>query len=283
MGLRTLDQDGAPLELMILEFAEQAKLYVPLTRLDLIQKYRSSEAGPAPELNKMGGAAWAKTKARVKKAMQDMTGELLKLYAQRQAALGYAFTPDSQMMREFEDAFDYNETDDQLSAIADIKRDMESTQPMDRLLCGDVGYGKTEVAMRAALKAVQDSKQVAVLTPTTVLSFQHFQSFKKRLRTSPSTVEMISSFRTAKEQKKILEDTAAGKVDILIGTHRLLSKDLVFQDLGLLVVDEEQRFGVRHKERLKQMRAHIDVLAMSATPIPRTLHMSLLGLRDMSP
>ena len=282
MGLRTIDQDGAPLELMILEFAEQAKLYVPLTRLDLIQKYRSSEAGPAPELNRMGGAAWAKTKARVKKAMQDMTGELLKLYAQRQAAVGYAFTPDSQIMREFEDAFDYNETDDQLAAIADIKRDMESTQPMDRLLCGDVGYGKTEVAMRAALKAVQDSKQVAVLTPTTVLSFQHFQSFKKRFARFPVNIEMISSFRTAKEQKKILEDTAAGKVDILIGTHRLLSKDLVFQDLGLLVVDEEQRFGVRHKERLKQMRAHIDVLAMSATPIPRTLHMSLLGLRDMS-
>ncbi|MGI4758276.1 MAG: transcription-repair coupling factor [Janthinobacterium lividum] len=282
MGLRSMEQDGAPLELMILEFAEQAKLYVPLTRLDLIQKYRSSDSGPAPELNRMGGAAWAKTKARVKKAMQDMTGELLKLYAQRQAALGYAFTPDSQMMREFEDAFDFTETDDQISAIADIKRDMESTQPMDRLLCGDVGYGKTEVAMRAALKAVQDSKQVAVLTPTTVLSFQHFQSFKKRFARFPVNVEMISSFRTAKEQKKILEDTAAGKVDILIGTHRLLSKDIAFQDLGLLVVDEEQRFGVRHKERLKQMRAHIDVLAMSATPIPRTLHMSLLGLRDMS-
>ncbi len=282
MGLRLFEGEGAPLEMMILEFAEQVKLYVPLTRLDLIQKYRSSESGPAPELNKMGGAAWAKTKARVKKAMQDMTGELLKLYAQRQAALGYAFTPDSQMMREFEDAFDYSETDDQIAAIADIKRDMESTQPMDRLLCGDVGYGKTEVAMRAALKAVQDSKQVAVLTPTTVLSFQHFQSFKKRFARFPVNVEMISSFRTAKEQKKILEDTAAGKVDILIGTHRILSKDIAFQDLGLLVVDEEQRFGVRHKERLKQMRAHIDVLAMSATPIPRTLHMSLLGLRDMS-
>ncbi len=282
MGLRTIDQDGAPIELMILEFAEQAKLYVPLTRLDLIQKYRSSDTGPAPELNKMGGAAWAKTKARVKKAMQDMTEELLKLYAQRQAAHGYAYSPDSQMMREFEDAFDFQETDDQIAAIADIKRDMESTQPMDRLLCGDVGYGKTEVAMRAAFKAVQDSKQVAVLTPTTVLSFQHYQSFKKRYANFPVNVEMVSRFRTAKEQKKILEDTAAGKVDILIGTHRLLSKDVVFQDLGLLVVDEEQRFGVRHKERLKQMRAHIDVLAMSATPIPRTLHMSLLGLRDMS-
>ncbi len=282
VGLRTIDQDGAPLELMILEFAEQAKLYVPLTRLDLIQKYRSSDTGPAPELNKMGGAAWAKTKARVKKAMQDMTEELLKLYAQRKATHGYAFSPDGQMMREFEDAFDFNETDDQIAAIADIKRDMESTQPMDRLLCGDVGYGKTEVAMRAAFKAVQDSKQVAVLTPTTVLSFQHYQSFKKRFACFPVNVEMVSRFRTAKQQKQILEDTAAGKVDILIGTHRLLSKDVIFQDLGLLVVDEEQRFGVRHKERLKQMRAHIDVLAMSATPIPRTLHMSLLGLRDMS-
>ncbi len=282
MGLRTLDQEGAPLELMILEFAEQAKLYVPLTRLDLIQKYRSSEGGPAPELNRMGGAAWAKTKARVKKAMQDMTGELLKLYAQRQAALGYSYSPDSQMMREFEEAFDFNETDDQISAIADIKRDMESTQPMDRLLCGDVGYGKTEVAMRAAFKAVGDSKQVAVLTPTTVLAFQHFQSFKKRFARFPVKVELISRFRTAKEQKQILEDAASGKVDILIGTHRLISKDVAFQDLGLLVIDEEQRFGVRHKEKLKQLRAHIDVLSMSATPIPRTLHMSLLGLRDMS-
>ncbi|ADV81376.1 transcription-repair coupling factor [Terriglobus saanensis] len=282
MGLRTIDQEGMPLELMILEFAEQAKLYVPLTRLDLIQKYRTADTGPAPELNKMGGAAWAKTKARVKKAMQDMTAELLKLYAQRQSAEGFVFAPDNNLQREFEDAFDFNETDDQLSAIADIKRDMESTQPMDRLLCGDVGYGKTEVAMRAAFKAVQDSKQVAVLTPTTVLSFQHYQSFKKRFARFPVNVEMISRFRTAKEQKKILEDVADGKVDILIGTHRLLSKDIAFQDLGLLVVDEEQRFGVRHKERLKQMRAAIDVLAMSATPIPRTLHMSLLGLRDMS-
>ncbi len=281
MGLRVLD-DGSGLELMILEFAEQAKLYVPLTRLDLIQKYRSSEGGPAPELNRMGGVAWAKTKARVKKAMEDMSGELLKLYAQRQSALGYAYSPDSQMMREFEEAFDFNETDDQLSAIVDIKRDMESTQPMDRLLCGDVGYGKTEVAMRAAFKAVGDSKQVAVLTPTTVLAFQHFQSFKKRFARFPVRVELLSRFRTAKEQKLVLEDAAAGKVDILIGTHRLISKDVAFQDLGLLVIDEEQRFGVRHKEKLKHLRAHIDVLSMSATPIPRTLHMSLLGLRDMS-
>ena len=282
-GLRVIEEnDAPPLELMILEFADQAKLYVPLTRLDLIQKYRSSETGPPPELNRLGTQSWQKTKARVKKAMADMTGELLKLYAQRQAAQGTPFSPDTNMQHEFEDAFDFNETDDQLTAIADIKRDMESAQPMDRLLCGDVGYGKTEVAMRAAFKAVQDGKQVAVLTPTTVLSFQHFESFKRRFANFPVNIEMISRFRTAKEQKVILEKVEQGKVDILIGTHRLLSKDLKFQDLGLLVVDEEQRFGVRHKERLKQMRAAIDVLSMSATPIPRTLHMSLIGLRDMS-
>jgi transcription-repair coupling factor (superfamily II helicase) len=282
-GLRILDQpDAPPLELMILEFADEAKLYVPLTRLDLIQKYRSTETGPAPQLNRLGNPAWAKTKARVKKAMQDMAEELLKLYAQRKAAVGTAFSPDNNLQREFEDAFDFNETEDQLNSIADIKRDMESTQPMDRLLCGDVGYGKTEVAMRAAFKAVQDGKQVAILTPTTVLCFQHFESFKRRFSKFPVIVEMISRFRTAKEKKDVLERTADGKVDILIGTHAILSQTLKFQDLGLLVVDEEQRFGVRHKERLKQMRAAIDVLAMSATPIPRTLHMSLVGLRDMS-
>ena len=282
-GLRTIDQpDGSALELMILEFADEAKLYVPLTRLDLIQKYRSTESGPAPQLNRLGNPAWAKTKARVKKAMEDMAEELLKLYAQRKAAVGTAFSPDNNMQREFEDAFDFSETDDQIQAIADIKSDMESTQTMDRLLCGDVGYGKTEVAMRAAFKAVQDGKQVAVLTPTTVLCFQHFESFKRRFARFPVNVEMISRFRSAKEKKQILERTEQGNVDILIGTHALLSQGLKFQDLGLLVVDEEQRFGVRHKERLKQIRAAIDVLSMSATPIPRTLHMSLMGLRDMS-
>jgi transcription-repair coupling factor (superfamily II helicase) len=281
-GLREIEQDGVSLEFMILEFAEGARLYVPLTRLDLIQKYRSTEAGPAPVLNRLGSQQWAKTKARVRKAMQDMADELLKLYAQRKAAQGHAFPPDNEFQREFEDAFDFTETDDQISAIADIKRDMESTLPMDRLLVGDVGYGKTEVAMRAAFKAVQDGRQVAVLTPTTVLSFQHFETFKSRFRQFPITVEMISRFRTQKEQKLILEQVENGRVDILIGTHRLLSKDIEFQNLGLLVVDEEQRFGVRHKERLKQMRREIDVLAMSATPIPRTLHMSMVGLRDMS-
>jgi transcription-repair coupling factor (superfamily II helicase) len=282
IGLREIEQDGLVVEFMILEFAEQAKLYVPLTRLDLIQKYRSTETGPAPVLNRLGSQQWTKTKARVKKAMEDMADELIKLYAERKAARGTAFSADNEFQHEFEEAFDFNETDDQLRAVEDIKRDMESEQPMDRLLCGDVGYGKTEVAMRAAFKAVQDGKQVAVLTPTTVLCFQHFESFKRRFSQFPITVEMLSRFRTAKEQKEIVERVEAGKVDVLIGTHRLLSKDLKFQDLGLLVVDEEQRFGVRHKERLKQMRREIDVLAMSATPIPRTLHMSMVGLRDMS-
>ena len=281
-GLKEIVQDGLSVEFMILEFAEAAKLYVPLTRLDLIQKYRSTDAGPAPVLNRLGSQQWTKTKARVRKAMQDMAGELLKLYAERTAAEGTAFSKDSEFQREFEESFDYSETEDQLSAIRAIKYDMESPRPMDRLLCGDVGYGKTEVAMRAAFKAVQDGKQVAVLTPTTILSFQHFETFKKRFAQFPINVEMISRFRTAKEQKDIVERVEMGKVDILIGTHRLLSKDIKFQDLGLLVVDEEQRFGVRHKERLKQMRKEIDVLAMSATPIPRTLHMSLVGLRDMS-
>jgi transcription-repair coupling factor (superfamily II helicase) len=281
-GLKEIVQDGLAVEFMILEFAEQAKLYVPLTRLDLIQKYRSTDTGPSPVLNKLGSQQWVKTKARVRKAMQDMAGELLKLYAARHTAQGTAFSPDNEFQHEFEDSFDYRETDDQLTAIAAIKQDMEATTPMDRLLCGDVGYGKTEVAMRAAFKAVQDGKQVAVLTPTTVLCFQHFETFKRRFAQFPIHIEMLSRFRTLKEQKEIVERVEAGKVDILIGTHRVLSKDIKFQDLGLLVVDEEQRFGVRHKERLKQMRKEIDVLAMSATPIPRTLHMSLVGLRDMS-
>ena len=281
-GLKEIVQDGLPVEFMILEFAEQAKLYVPLTRLDLIQKYRSTDAGPAPVLNKLGSQQWTKTKARVRKAMQDMAAELLKLYAERHTAQGTSFSPDNEFQREFEGSFDYRETDDQLTAIAAVKQDMEASTPMDRLLCGDVGYGKTEVAMRAAFKAVQDGKQVAVLTPTTVLAFQHFETFKRRFSQFPITVEMMSRFRSPKEQKVIVEQIETGKADILIGTHRILSKDIKFQDLGLLIVDEEQRFGVRHKERLKQLRKEIDVLAMSATPIPRTLHMSLVGLRDMS-
>src|SRR5277367_6192222 len=280
-GLKEINQGDGTAEFMLLEYADAARLYVPLTRLDLVQKYRSSE-GAKPVLNHLGSQAWGKTKARVRKAMKDMTDELIKLYAQRQAARGHIFPPDTEWMKEFEDSFEFNETEDQAQAIADVKRDMESQLPMDRLLCGDVGYGKTEVAMRAAFKALSDNKQVAVLAPTTVLAFQHYETFKQRFAPFPLTVEMISRFRTPKQVKEILARVAVGKVDILIGTHRLLSKDVKFSDLGLLVVDEEQRFGVRHKERIKQMRMEVDVLTMSATPIPRTLHMSLVGLRDMS-
>ncbi len=280
-GLKEINQGDGPAEFMQLEFAESTRLYVPLTRLDLIQKYRSAE-GAKPVLSHLGTATWAKTKARVRKAMQDMADELLKLYAQRQMAQGHAFPSDSEWMKEFEDAFEFTETEDQAQAITDVKVDMESGRPMDRLLCGDVGYGKTEVAMRAAFKAISDNKQVAVLAPTTVLAFQHYETFKQRFAAFPVAIEMISRFRSPKQQKEILQKAEAGKIDVLIGTHRILSKDIKFSDLGLLIVDEEQRFGVRHKERLKQMRKQVDVLTMSATPIPRTLHMSLVGLRDMS-
>ncbi|MGA8762166.1 MAG: transcription-repair coupling factor [Candidatus Sulfotelmatobacter sp.] len=280
-GLKEINHGDGPAEFMLLEFAEAARLYVPLTRLDLVQKYRSSE-GAKPALSHLGTAAWTKTKARVRKAMKDMADELLKLYAERKTAEGHAFPPGTEWFREFEDAFEFSETEDQAQAIKDVVRDMETAQPMDRLLCGDVGYGKTEVAMRAAFKAVSDNKQVAVLAPTTVLAFQHYETFKQRFAAFPVTIEMISRFRNAKQQKDILQKTETGKIDVLIGTHRILSKDLKFSDLGLLIVDEEQRFGVRHKERIKQMRKQVDVLTMSATPIPRTLHMSLVGLRDMS-
>jgi transcription-repair coupling factor (superfamily II helicase) len=280
-GLKEINHGDGPAEFMLLEFADAARLYVPLTRLDLVQKYRSSE-GAKPVLSHLGTQSWSKTKARVRKAMKDMADELLKLYAERKTAVGHQFPPSNEWYREFEDAFEYNETEDQAQAIKDVIRDMESTQPMDRLLCGDVGYGKTEVSMRAAFKAIADNKQVAVLAPTTVLAFQHYETFKQRFAPFPVTVDMISRFRNARQQKEILQKTEAGKIDILIGTHRILSKDIKFFDLGLLIVDEEQRFGVRHKERIKQMRKQVDVLTMSATPIPRTLHMSLVGLRDMS-
>jgi transcription-repair coupling factor (superfamily II helicase) len=281
LGIREIAQGDQKGDFMLLEYAAESKLYVPLTRLDLVQKYRG--AGEAkPHLDRLGGVTWEKTKSRVRAKMRDMADELLKLYAQRRMAQGFAFSPDSNWQREFEDSFEYGATKDQLSATLQIKGDMESDQPMDRLLCGDVGFGKTEVAMRAAFKALGDGKQVAVLAPTTVLSFQHYETFKRRFASFPVRIELVSRFRTAKEIKTALEEVAAGKVDVLIGTHRLLSKDVVFSDLGLLIVDEEQRFGVGHKERLKQLRHNVDVLTMSATPIPRTLHMSLLGLRDMS-
>ncbi len=281
VGIREIVQGDQKGDFMLLEYAGESKLYVPLTRLDLVQKYRG--AGEAkPHLDRLGGVTWEKTKSRVKAKMRDMADELLKLYAQRRMSKGFAFSLDSNWQREFEDAFEYMPTKDQLSAVERIKSDMEAEQPMDRLLCGDVGFGKTEVAMRAAFKALGDGKQVAVLAPTTVLSFQHYETFKRRFASFPVRVELVSRFRSPKEVKAVLEDLATGKVDVLIGTHRLLSQDVKFYDLGLLVVDEEQRFGVRHKERLKQLKHNVDVLTMSATPIPRTLHMSLLGLRDMS-
>ena len=280
-GLRQIESDGHRGEFMLLRYAEDARLYVPLERMDLVQSYRVVE-GSHPTLDKLGGTGWNTRKTRVRKSLEDMAEQLLTLYAARKTAQGFAFSADGNFQREFEDAFEFEETADQNTAIADIKRDMERPTPMDRLLCGDVGYGKTEVAMRAAFKSVSDSKQVAVLAPTTVLAFQHFETFKQRFAAFPVRIEMLSRFRTAAEQKKILADVEAGKVDVVIGTHRLLSKDVKFQDLGLLVVDEEQRFGVAHKERLKEMRQNVDALALSATPIPRTLHMSLVGLRDMS-
>ncbi|HKQ87045.1 MAG TPA: transcription-repair coupling factor [Candidatus Acidoferrales bacterium] len=280
-GLRQITSEAATGEFMLLRYAEDAKVYVPLARLDLIQKYQSLGGAP-PALDKLGTTVWEARKSRVRKSIDDMAEKLLELYAERKASTGHAFSPDSNFQREFEDAFDFEETPDQLRAIAEVKRDMESPLPMDRLLCGDVGYGKTEVAMRAAFKAVSDSKQVAVLGPTTVLAFQHFETFRGRFAAFPVRIEMLSRFRSEKEQKKVIEDLEAGKVDIVIGTHRILSKDVKFADLGLLVVDEEQRFGVAHKERIKELRKNVDVLTMSATPIPRTLHMSLVGLRDMS-
>ncbi len=281
LGTREVAQGDQKGDFMLIEYAAESKLYVPLTRLDLVQKYRGAGEGK-PHLDRLGGVTWEKTKSRVKAKMRDMADELLKLYAQRRLSKGFAFSPDSNWQREFEDAFEYTSTKDQITAVSHIKGDMESEQPMDRLLCGDVGFGKTEVAMRAAFKALGDGKQVAVLAPTTVLAFQHYETFKRRFASFPVRVELASRFRSSKEVKATLEELAAGKVDVLIGTHRLLSADVQFYDLGLLVVDEEQRFGVKHKERLKQIRHNVDVLTMSATPIPRTLHMSLLGLRDMS-
>jgi transcription-repair coupling factor (superfamily II helicase) len=281
LGLREIEQGEACGDYMLIEYAAGSKLYVPLSRMDLIQRFRGAgEAQPA--LDRLGGATWSRTKSRVKAKMRDMAEELLKLYAQRKLAEGFLFSNDSTWQREFEEAFEYTETKDQLTAVQDIKRDMESPQPMDRLLCGDVGFGKTEVVMRAAFKALGDGKQVAVLAPTTVLAFQHYETFRRRFQPFPVRVEMLSRFVPPKQLRGILNDVAEGKVDIAIGTHRLLSADVQFRDLGLVIIDEEQRFGVKHKERLKQLRQSVDAVAMSATPIPRTLHMSLLGLRDMS-
>jgi transcription-repair coupling factor (superfamily II helicase) len=280
-GLQVLDLQGRKGEFMLLFYADEAKLYVPVERLDLVQRYSSAE-GHEPQLDKLGGLGWQKTKAKAKRAMRDMADELLRLYAERKLVGGYAFTADSPWQREFEDGFEYVPTPDQETAIEDVKTDMEGATPMDRLLCGDVGYGKTEVAMRAAFKAAMDSKQVAVLAPTTVLAYQHFETFSARFAPFPVKIDLLSRFRSLKEQKEVVKRVEEGEVDIIIGTHRILSKDIRFRDLGLVVVDEEQRFGVAHKERLKQLKKKVDVLTLSATPIPRTLNMSLMGLRDMS-
>jgi transcription-repair coupling factor (superfamily II helicase) len=266
-------------EFLELRYHGEDKLFVPVERLDLVQKYTG---GTRPPLDRLGGSSWEKAKTKVKKAMRDMAEELLKLYAARKAVAGHAFSADSHWQEEFEGAFEWELTPDQATAITDIKRDMESSTPMDRLLCGDVGYGKTEVAMRGAFKAVMDGKQVAFLAPTTVLAFQHIETLRHRFAAFPVRMDVVNRFRSSQETKAILQDLAAGKLDIIVGTHRLLSKDVQFKDLGLLVVDEEQRFGVAHKERIKQMRKKIDVLTMTATPIPRTLNMSLVGIRDMS-
>src|SRR5688572_4375841 len=268
-------------EFMLLYYAEDAKLYVPVERLDLVQRYSSAE-GHQPTLDKLGGIGWQKTKAKAKRAMRDMADELLRLYAERKLVQGHSFPPDAPWQREFEEGFEYTLTPDQETAIEDVKKDMETPTPMDRLLCGDVGYGKTEVAMRAAFKAVMDGKQTAILTPTTVLAYQHFETFRQRFAPFPVKVELLSRFRSSKEQKEVVKRVEGGEVDVVIGTHRILSKDVGFRDLGLVVVDEEQRFGVAHKERLKQLKKRVDVLTLSATPIPRTLNMSLSGLRDMS-
>ena len=280
-GLKRIGVGEDIREFVVLGYQKDAKLYVPIDRLDLIQKYRSSGESKA-QVDRLGGASWAKTKSRIKKSMRRLAEDLLKLYARRELAKGHAFSADDALTKEFEEAFEYAETPDQVAAIQDVKKDMHSERPMDRLICGDVGYGKTEVAMRAAFKAVNDGKQVTVLAPTTVLAYQHSNTFRERFKGFPVNVDMISRFRNKQEQKEILERVSLGMVDILIGTHRLLSKDVKFRDLGVIIVDEEQRFGVAQKERLKQLKTQVDVLTLSATPIPRTLNMSMIGVRDLS-
>ncbi len=280
-GLEIIGTQNVEREFMLLVYADNAKLFVPVERLDLVSRYGSKE-GSSPTLDRLGGLAWHKTKAKAKRAMRDMADELLRLYAERKLVQGFAFSKDAPWQKEFEDAFPYTLTNDQASSVEEIKKDMETAVPMDRLVVGDVGYGKTEVAMRACFKAAMDGKQVAILTPTTILSYQHFETFKQRFSAFPIKIDMISRFRSRKEQKKIVAQAEKGEVDILIGTHRILSNDIKLPKLGLVVVDEEQRFGVAHKEKLKQLKKKVDVLTLTATPIPRTLNMSMIGMRDMS-
>src|SRR5437763_905905 len=281
LGLRTMRIGDKDADFLLLEYADGNQLYVPVDRLDLVSKYLGADAGAA-RLDRLGGASWQRVKESVRAALREMAEELLKLYARRSVAQGHTYQPDTPWQRECEASFRLEETPDQLRATTDVKRDMESPRPMDRLVAGDVGYGKTEVALRAAFKAVADGTQVAVLVPTTVLAQQHWSTFAERFTPFPAKVELLSRFRSPKEQKKIVEGLKNGTVDVVIGTHRLLGKDVEFKNLGLLIVDEEHRFGVAHKERVKQLRTSVDVLAMTATPIPRTLYMSLSGVRDMS-
>ena len=281
-GIEKIEMDRVTRDYMKIEYAGGSNLYVLATQLDTLQKYASGEAAKVPKLNKIGGQEWNKTKTRVRHAVKNIAQDLVKLYAERQASSGYQFGKDTIWQKEFEELFPFEETDDQLAAIEATKADMESKKIMDRLICGDVGYGKTEVAIRAAFKAVQESKQVVYLVPTTILAQQHYNTFVERMKDFPVRVDLLCRFRTPAEQKKTLEDLKKGLVDIVIGTHRVLSKDVKFKDLGLLIVDEEQRFGVTHKEKIKQLQKNVDVLTLTATPIPRTLHMSLVGIRDMS-
>ncbi|KPU42785.1 transcription-repair-coupling factor [Oxobacter pfennigii] len=280
-GVKQLVVEGIKKDYLDLRYASGDKLYVPVDQLDMVQKYIGAEGKP-PKIHKLGGTDWVKAKARVKESIKAMADDLVKLYALRQEVIGHSFPKDTPWQKQFEEEFPYEETPDQLTAIEDIKKDMERSKPMDRLLCGDVGYGKTEVAIRAAFKAVMDGKQVAFLVPTTILAEQHYNNFVERFTDFPVKIDMISRFRTPAQQKKTLLALKEGRVDMLVGTHRLLQKDVKFRDLGLLIVDEEQRFGVTHKEAIKSLKKNVDVLTLSATPIPRTLHMSLLGVRDMS-
>ena len=284
-GIEKIVVDKLSRDYIKIEYGDGGNLYVPATQLDLIQKHSgNSMDGESPKLklNKLGSSEWSKTKSKVRRAVRDIAVDLVKLYAERQAKSGFQFSPDTIWQTEFEEQFPYTETDDQMTAIEDTKKDMESKKIMDRLICGDVGYGKTEVAIRAAFKAIQDGKQVAFLVPTTILAQQHYNTFTQRMKDFPVTVELMSRFRTPAQQKQAIAGLKSGHVDIVIGTHRILSKDIIFKDLGLLIIDEEQRFGVGHKEKIKQLKSNVDVLSLSATPIPRTLHMSLIGIRDMS-
>ena len=281
-GIEKVEVDRIVKDYIKIEYRGGSNLYIPATQLDCLQKYSGADAAKAPKLNKLGTQEWNKTKSKVRGAVKNIAKELVELYAVRQEKEGYVCGPDTVWQREFEEMFPYEETEDQLSAIEDAKRDMESTRIMDRLICGDVGYGKTEVALRAAFKEVQESRQVAYLAPTTILAQQIYNTFVQRMKEFPVRVELLCRFRTPAQQKKAIEDLKKGQVDVIIGTHRILSKDVQFKNLGLLIVDEEQRFGVTHKEKIKQLKKNVDVLTLTATPIPRTLHMSLIGIRDMS-